>query len=102
MIDYQKHFEKATDSQFRPGNALKLLQNGEEIFPAMLEAIRSAKTSIEFATYVYWRSHIATEFANTLCERARAGVQVRLLVDAIGGAVMSTRTVGQLERAGVK
>ena len=102
MDTYQKHFEEATGDKFRPGNSVKLFQNGSEIFPAMLEAIRGAQSSIEFATYVYWRSRIASEFADALCERARAGVKVRLLVDAIGGAIMSTRTVGQLERAGVR
>lgn len=101
MKNYQTYFETATGSRFRPGNKLTVLQNGDEIFSAMLTAIRSAESSIEFVTYVYWRSRVASEFADALCERARAGVQVRLLVDAIGGAIMSTRTVGQLESAGV-
>lgn len=99
---YQELVESVTGTPFRPGNKLTLLQNGDEIFPAMLEAIRGAQHSIEFSTYVYWHSHIATEFANALCERARAGVKVRLLVDAVGAAIMNTRTVWQLERAGVK
>ncbi|HEY2004031.1 MAG TPA: phospholipase D-like domain-containing protein [Candidatus Saccharimonadia bacterium] len=94
--------EAAAGSPYRPGNSLIILQNGDEIFPSMLEAVREAKSTIEFSTYVYWRSHIANEFADALCERARAGVKVRLLVDAVGAAVMSARTVWQLERAGVK
>ncbi len=101
MNKYQNHFETAMACAFRPGNSLKLLQNGDEIFPAMLEAIRGAQSTIEFTTYVYWHSQIATEFADALCERAKAGVTVRLLVDAIGGAIMSTRTIGKLEQAGV-
>ena len=101
MKNYQKHFEKVSGSEFRGGNELTILQNGQEIFPAMLEAIRGAQSSIEFVTYVYWHSKVATQFADALCERARAGVTVRLLIDAIGGAIMSTRTVGQLEQAGV-
>lgn len=102
MKKYQKQFESFGTGEFRGGNELTLLQNGAAIFPAMLEAIRGAQSSIEFVTYVYWHSKIATEFADALCERARAGVAVRLLVDAIGGAIMSTRTVGALEQAGVK
>jgi cardiolipin synthase A/B len=94
--------EAATGTPFRPGNSFTILQNGAEIFPAMLEGIRSAKSSIEFVTFVYWRSRIANEFANALAERARAGVEVRLLVDAVGGAIMNTRNVWELERAGVK
>jgi len=102
MSKYKQQFETATGRLSRPGNVITVLQNGNEIFPSMLQAIRGAESSIEFATYVLWRSHIATEFADALCERARAGVAVRLLIDAIGGAIMSTRTVGALERAGVK
>ena len=102
MKNHQKQFESFSAGEFRDGNQLTVLQNGEEIFPAMLEAIRNAQTSVEFVTYVYWHSKIATQFADALCERARAGVAVRLLIDAIGGAIMSTRTVGALEQAGVK
>jgi len=102
----QKRFvdlvEAATGSKFRPANKLTILQNGDQIFPAMLAAIRSAKHSIGFTTYVYWSSDIASQFADALSERARAGVKVRLLVDAVGGAVMNARTVWQLERAGVR
>lgn len=93
--------EEAAGSPYRDGNTLTILQNGDQIFPAMLKAIQTAKSTIEFSTYVYWRSDIANEFADALSERARAGVRVRLLVDAVGAAVMSARTVWQLERAGV-
>jgi cardiolipin synthase len=102
MENYQKHFESALGTSYRPGNHVTILQNGNEIFPAMLEAIRDAKLSIELVTYVYWHSQVAIEFANALCERAKAGITVRLLVDAVGGAIMSTRMVGQLEQAGVR
>jgi cardiolipin synthase len=94
--------EQATGTPYRPGNQFTVLQNGDQIFPLMLAAINSARTSIEFVTYVYWRSHIASQFADALCERARAGVSVRLLIDAVGGAVMNSRTVWQLERSGVQ
>jgi cardiolipin synthase len=99
---YVPIIEAATSSAFRPGNAVTLLQNGDEIFPAMLAAIRGAQESVEFLSYVFWRSRIANDFADALCERARAGIPVRLLVDALGGASMSTRMVWQMERAGIK
>lgn len=101
MNEYDSIVEAATGDRYRPGNQLTILQDGGEIFPAMLEAIRAAEVSIEFVTYVYWHSATATQFADALAERARAGVRVRLLIDAIGGAIMSSRTVWQLERAGV-
>src|SRR5579862_470925 len=88
---YIKLVENITGTPFRSGNRFTVLQNGDEIFPAMLAGIRSAQVSIEFVTYVYWHSQIATEFAEALAERARTGVRVRLLVDAIGGAIMNSR-----------
>ena len=102
MTHLTEHFELALHGTSRAGNDITILQNGDEIFSAMLEAIRGANSSIELVTYVYWHSKIAAQFANALCERARQGVQVRLLIDAFGGAIMSTRMVGQLEQAGVK
>lgn len=99
---YIQLVEQATGASFRPGNRFTLLQNGDEIFAAMLAAIKGARTSVNLLTYVFWRSAIANQFAEALCERARAGVQVRLLVDAVGAATMSSRVVWQLERAGVQ
>jgi cardiolipin synthase len=68
----------------------------------MLAGVRGAERSIEFLSYVFWRSHIAAEFAESLMDKARSGVDVRLLVDAVGGASISARTIWLLERAGVK
>jgi cardiolipin synthase len=94
--------ERATGSMFRIGNRFTILQNGDEIFASMLQAVREATNHIELLTYVFWRSSIASEFADALCERARAGIAVRILVDAAGGAKIGARTVWQLERAGVR
>ena len=68
-----------------PGNRIQPLQNGDEIFPAMLEAVRTAERTIDFLTFVYWKGVVAREFAQALAERARAGVDVRVLIDAVGG-----------------
>jgi cardiolipin synthase len=92
--------EEAVGSPYRPGNTFELLRNGDEIFPAMLEAIRRAEHHIEFLTYVFWRGQIATELATALAARAKAGVRVRLLIDTVGGATMDSRLIWQLERAG--
>src|SRR5438477_6753326 len=58
---------------FVPGNNITTLLNGNEIFPAMLGAIRSAKRSVNFETYVFWNGQVAHEFTEALAERARAG-----------------------------
>ncbi|MFN2387288.1 MAG: phosphatidylserine/phosphatidylglycerophosphate/cardiolipin synthase family protein [Thermoanaerobaculia bacterium] len=65
-------------------NRVKLLQNGDAFFPAMLQAIRSARRSINMEMYIFDDGRIGTEFAEAMAERARAGVQVRLLVDGWG------------------
>lgn len=57
------------------GNALTPLRNGDEVFAAMLDAIRRADHTVAMMTFVYWRGDIAREFAQALAERARAGVR---------------------------
>ncbi|TAH37476.1 MAG: cardiolipin synthase B [Planctomycetota bacterium] len=66
------------------GNAVTVLQNGDEIFPAMLEAIGSAQRSICFETYIYWSGIVGERFSDALAERARAGVRVHVLLDWVG------------------
>src|SRR5918996_4829447 len=56
-----------------PGNRVTALQNGDQAFPAMLEAIRSAKRSITLEAYIYWPGTVGTAVAEALAERARAG-----------------------------
>src|SRR5438034_511479 len=56
---------------FVGGNNVTTLINGDQIFPAMLSAIRSAKRSINFETYIFWDGEIAREFTAALSERAR-------------------------------
>jgi len=84
------------------GNELTLLKNGDQIFPSMLEAIRSAERTIDFLTFVYWKGGIAHEFAHALAERARAGVQVRVLIDAIGGRLIDTALMDHMSDCGVQ
>ena len=67
-----------------PGNRAQVLLNGNEIFPAMLAAIRSAKSTITFANFIYEDGDISGELAAALAERCRAGVSVNVLVDAVG------------------
>jgi cardiolipin synthase len=82
------------------GNAIDMLRNGDEIFPAMLDAIREARHSVNLLTYIYWQGDIAHRFADELCAAARRGVKVRVLVDAVGGGRMAPAMVQQLEQAG--
>lgn len=83
------------------GNRIETLLNGDQIFPAMLDAIRAAETSINFETYIYWSGDIAHQFAQALAERARAGVQVRVLIDWAGSQSIEAEVIETMESAGV-
>jgi cardiolipin synthase len=100
--DFARLVEVLTVAPLRQGNRVTVLRNGCRIFPAMLEAIRQARETIDFATYVYWTGSIAPEFADALAERASAGVSVNVLLDAVGAAKMDRGLVERLERAGAK
>ncbi|MEU5687686.1 cardiolipin synthase B [Streptomyces venezuelae] len=84
------------------GNALVPLRNGDEIFAAMLAAIRRAEHTVDMMTFVYWKGDIARRFAETLAERARAGVRVRLLLDGFGSRLIEAEQLAAMERAGVQ
>lgn len=82
------------------GNRAQLLLNGDEIFPAMRAAIRSARTSITFANFIYEDGAIAQAIAEELAERARAGVKVNVLLDAVGSSHIPKSLVAQMKDAG--
>ncbi|MEU9387849.1 phospholipase D-like domain-containing protein [Streptomyces sp. NPDC048279] len=84
------------------GNELVRLRNGDEIFPAMLGAIRAAQHTIDLMTFVYWRGDIAHDFAVALAERARAGVRVRLLLDGFGAKEIEGQLLDLMSTAGVQ
>ncbi len=84
------------------GNRFEALLNGDQIFPPMLEAIRGAKQSITFETYIYWSGDIGKAFADALAERARAGVKVHVLLDWVGSAKIDDGFLQEMEKAGVE
>jgi cardiolipin synthase len=83
-----------------PGNRVDLLNNGCEFYPAMLEAIRGARASITIEAYIYWSGEIGVEFARALAERARAGVPVKILLDAVGSSTIGSEILKILEGGG--
>ncbi len=84
------------------GNQVTALQNGNEIFPAMLQAIRSAQTSITFETFIYWSGEIGEKFSQALSERARAGVAVSVTIDWVGSTKMEQSLLDSMKAAGVQ
>ena len=83
-------------------NRVEVLKNGVRIFPAMLSAIRNAKKTITLEFYIYWDGEIGRTFAEALAERARAGVKVHIVLDAVGSAGMSHDLTEFLQRNGVQ
>jgi cardiolipin synthase A/B len=109
-----KHLYGVTNPQFEremgtllgpsilQGNRITALQNGDEIFPAMLQAIRAAKDNINFETYIYWSGKTGDEFAQALMERVRAGVKVHLMLDWLGSEKMTPKLLSEMRDAGVE
>ena len=84
------------------GNRYKTLLNGDQIFPAMLQAIASAKQTVTFESYIYWSGDIGKAFADALSERSKAGVKVHVLLDWAGSAKMDASMLKELVDAGVQ
>jgi cardiolipin synthase A/B len=108
------HLYAVSDPQFRlelgtllgppivEGNNALNLENGDEIFPAMLEAIRAAEHTITFETYIYWSGSIGREFAQAFADRARAGVKVHVLIDWVGSQKINNQFLDSMKEAGVE
>jgi cardiolipin synthase len=85
---------------YQPGNRLAILNNGDAFYPAMLQAIAAARRSITMEAYIYWDGDIGRTFAHALAERARAGVPVKLLLDAVGSSTIGGEILAELGSAG--
>jgi cardiolipin synthase len=85
-----------------PGNRVDILLNGQEIFPAKLAAIRSARRTINYAQYVFESGEPAEEVSAALAERCRAGVQVNVLLDAVGALAMPAELRSEMTEAGCR
>ena len=87
---------------FIGGNEVKVLTNGDKIFPEMLKAIRGARQTITFETFIYWGDSIGEEFANALIERVQTGVKVHVLLDWLGSIKMEQKQLDKMQAVGVE
>lgn len=99
---YQRALGVLLGPPITEGNRLEAFQNGDRIFPPMLAAIRGARHTITFETYIYWSGDIGKAFADALAERARAGVKVHVLLDWVGSSKVDEAFVKEMEAAGVQ
>jgi cardiolipin synthase len=82
--DFMRVLEAATDASVTRRNRVEVFANGENYYPASLDAIRAAKESIHLEAYIFQKGKVADEYVEALTERARAGCEVRLTLDALG------------------
>src|SRR5499433_3962343 len=84
------------------GNRIEVLLNGDEIFPAKLRIIKSARKTINYAQYVWEKGQPSEEIANALAERCRGGLRVNVLLDAVGALSMPADYRQRMVDAGCK
>lgn len=94
--------EALTDAQVNRTGSLEVLTNGLSFYPAELDAIRGAKQSVNIEAYIFQKGGITDQYVSALTERARAGVRVNLVIDAIGSAGTTNRYLRPLLEAGGK
>src|SRR5687767_8785855 len=90
-----------TGAALASGNHVTILRNGARIFPSMLAAIRGAQKTINLEFYIYWDGDIGRQFAEALADRARAGIEVKVILDAVGSSGMSGTLVEFMQRNGI-
>jgi cardiolipin synthase len=90
----------ATGVPFLSGNTLKVLNNGDEFYPAMLRDIDLAERSITIEAYIYWAGEIGVTFAKALATAAQRGIKVKILLDAIGSQSIGNEILKILEDGG--
>lgn len=91
-----------TQSSLDKGNSVQLLQNGDQFFPLLLADIAQAKHSVHVESYIWWKGEICNRLARALADKARQGVEVRLMVDASGGHKMDDELAKLMTDAGVQ
>jgi cardiolipin synthase len=98
--DFLDTMAGAAGIPFFSGNSIKLLNNGDRFYPAMLEAIDEASRSITVEAYIYWAGEIGLRFARALAAAAQRGVRVKILLDSVGSASVGQEILDILKNGG--
>lgn len=102
-FDYYKNLlEQTLGIPFTSGNNIRVLKNGDRIFPAMLKAISESEKRVAFLTFVYWTGEVARKFANALASKASEGVEVFVILDSFGAAKMPDELFKMMRNKGVQ
>lgn len=89
-----------TGAPLLEGNRVELLNNGDEFYPAMMEAIQQAQHSVTVEAYIYWAGEVGMAFAKALADCAQRGLEVKILLDAVGSATIGDEILQVLEAGG--
>jgi cardiolipin synthase len=100
--DFLYTIQSTCQAALHQGNRVTILTNGPQFYPAMLAAIRGATRSINMECYIFQPGRIADQFIEALSDRAHAGVNVTIVVDAIGSFNLWGRPVSLLRKAGCR
>ncbi|HXR96173.1 MAG TPA: phospholipase D-like domain-containing protein, partial [Rhizomicrobium sp.] len=92
---------RVTGVALSAGNSIAILTGGDEAYPAMLQAIRSARHSVALASYIFRGDEAGEEFVTALSEAQARGVEVRVLLDSVGTGYVFSTVYHRLRRAGV-
>jgi cardiolipin synthase len=98
---FRDYVGAVTASPSSQGDRYEMLLNGDQIYPAMLEAIRNARRRVNFLTYIYSPGEAANQFTSALADAGRRGLEVNVVVDAFGASDIPDEHVEQLKNAGV-
>jgi cardiolipin synthase len=98
--EFLRTLEALTGAHLHRRNSVEVLTNGENYYPAELAAIRGAQASVNIECYIFEQGDVGRRFLDALTERARAGVKVNLLLDALGSAAYSKKDAQKLIDAG--
>jgi cardiolipin synthase A/B len=98
--DFLRSLEAVADARLSRRTALDVFTNGEEFYPAQLEAIARAERSVHLEAYIFYPGQVGSRFIEALAARARAGVEVRLVLDGVGSARTRLGDFDSLTEAG--
>ncbi|NNF52268.1 MAG: cardiolipin synthase [Gammaproteobacteria bacterium] len=93
--------DSVADRPIVEGNAVAILHNGEQAYPPMLEAIAGARERVYLCSYIFETNATGKEFAAALSEATRRGVEVKVIVDALGELYSFPRAASVLKKQGI-
>jgi cardiolipin synthase len=98
--DFLHVIQSTCQAAIHYGNRVEIFTNGAQFYPAMRDAILAAESSIDLEAYIFQPGDVADMLIDAMVERARAGVEVRIVMDAIGSLGMGGRSAHRLREAG--